>query len=145
MKECPMCGAEAPEDAAYCPRCGKRMDGKKKCPACNALLNEDDAFCPVCGRRQTKEVKEETEKKEPVRKSSPQIRTYYSNKPLSGGGVGFLMAFFLSLPGFILVLCLGDEEAKRVATITFIVEAVIVIILAVVIVVTTCAATNRYY
>lgn len=140
MKNCPTCGKEIPGESEYCPKCGKRIDGKKQCPVCNAWIGPNDGFCPVCGKRQSPKAEAGSTECRPAQRSAAQRRYYYSeNKPLSGGMVGFVMAFFLSLVGLILVLCLGDAEARHAATITFVVEVVIGIVLGVILGVLTCA------
>ena len=49
--DCKVCGAVAPDDAVYCPSCGKRVDGKKTCPKCGRENDESYKFCVRCGTR----------------------------------------------------------------------------------------------
>ncbi|WP_213958590.1 adenylate/guanylate cyclase domain-containing protein [Variovorax sp. dw_954] len=46
---CTGCGAQAPPDASFCPRCGRRL--ACLCPACGCACDPDFAFCPRCGAR----------------------------------------------------------------------------------------------
>ena len=57
-RECPYCFAIAPEDAVFCPDCGKRMEKvprkeRKRLPArcsrCGAVLPAGSAGCAYCG------------------------------------------------------------------------------------------------
>ncbi|MEJ8858603.1 adenylate/guanylate cyclase domain-containing protein [Variovorax robiniae] len=44
---CSGCGAQAPPDASFCPRCGRRLESL--CPSCGHACEPDFAFCPRCG------------------------------------------------------------------------------------------------
>ncbi len=83
--KCPYCGAENPDDAKYCWKCGKPLKGKQqatiqkkeqsgkreqhfiKCPYCGAENPENARFCWKCGKPLRQEKKEE------ARKSSPEV------------------------------------------------------------------------
>jgi outer membrane lipoprotein-sorting protein len=47
-KTCPHCGKTLPDDALFCPACGKETAGV--CPACGAKLVEGADFCHRCGK-----------------------------------------------------------------------------------------------
>ena len=47
--DCINCGAPNPEDAIFCKKCGKRLDGMAVCPACGKLTPADGDFCINCG------------------------------------------------------------------------------------------------
>ena len=83
--KCPYCGAENPDDAKFCWKCGKPLKGKKqesiqkkeqtskreqhfiKCPYCGAENPENARFCWKCGKPLRQEKKKET------RKTSPEL------------------------------------------------------------------------
>lgn len=50
---CYFCNSEIPDDAFFCPECGKNLSDaskpKKACPGCGTLLEEEEEFCPECG------------------------------------------------------------------------------------------------
>ena len=57
-RECPYCFAAAPEDALFCPECGKPMKKVRRrdrellpqrCARCGAVLSADSAGCAYCG------------------------------------------------------------------------------------------------
>ena len=78
--KCPYCGAENPDDAKFCWKCGKPLKAKKqenikkeepssqpeqhfiKCPYCGADNPEDAKFCWKCGKplrpEKTKNIRE---------------------------------------------------------------------------------------
>lgn len=54
---CEKCGAEVPNNSAFCSSCGNAMLTKKtivenihKCPGCGAEINKNMRFCTSCGR-----------------------------------------------------------------------------------------------
>ena len=47
MRPCPACGAEAADDAAFCPRCGMALSAA--CSSCGAALPQEARFCATCG------------------------------------------------------------------------------------------------
>jgi hypothetical protein len=51
--QCKFCYAEIPEEALFCPECGKPKDGIN-CPHCGKLSIFD--FCPSCGKPVTEEA-----------------------------------------------------------------------------------------
>ena len=48
---CPQCQQETPSDAAFCPKCGAKL--QVGCPQCGAATAPDDNFCRKCGTRVT--------------------------------------------------------------------------------------------
>ena len=50
---CPSCGTENIEDAVYCMRCGRRLDGTAECPNCKKRIPAEAEFCIYCGKRVT--------------------------------------------------------------------------------------------
>lgn len=48
---CKNCGYDAGDDGVYCPKCGKRLDGKISCPKCKKLIDDSSAFCTYCGTK----------------------------------------------------------------------------------------------
>ncbi len=47
--ECNNCQTHIPEGGVFCPKCGKRADGKILCVKCSNYYEGD--FCPFCGNR----------------------------------------------------------------------------------------------
>lgn len=47
---CPSCGTENIEDAVYCMRCGRRLDGTAECPNCKKRIPAEAEFCIYCGK-----------------------------------------------------------------------------------------------
>lgn len=47
--KCPVCGAEIPSGAKFCPECGSSI--KRVCPKCGANLSPGAKFCPECGTK----------------------------------------------------------------------------------------------
>lgn len=68
--ECPTCGHENPETAAFCLKCGTKLiatiDDGKHCRNCGAPLTEDQLFCTRCG------TKVELHEEEPIEEESIQ-------------------------------------------------------------------------
>ncbi len=105
----------------------------KYCNHCGKELIDEAAFCPNCGCK----VYNPSNERQPVP----------TDKPLKGKGLGFVFSFFFGLIGFILALCLGDEDCKKAAITTFIVCLCIVVALIIILVaaVAVTAATPTYY
>lgn len=56
MSFCPNCGAVQPDGAAFCGKCGAKLNvrpQKKICPHCNNELAADMIFCDKCGTKYT--------------------------------------------------------------------------------------------
>lgn len=105
MRICASCHAEVEDDSAlFCPRCGKRMDGKKICANCGSLIPEGNRFCPDCGKDPT--VKE-------VVKTQYVPTYYYRPKPLQGHLTGCLLVLFLSFLGIIVAQIWGDWDCRE--------------------------------
>ena len=61
LKTCPHCGGEIPENTAFCPACGEKMEqlqqttsaktGSTICPNCGMEVSRDSAFCSSCGTK----------------------------------------------------------------------------------------------
>lgn len=47
--QCNYCGTENPENAVFCKKCGRRLDGMSLCSACGKLTPLDGEFCINCG------------------------------------------------------------------------------------------------
>lgn len=47
--KCVRCGTENIEEAKFCKKCGKRLDGKAVCPNCGRMIPDDGEFCIYCG------------------------------------------------------------------------------------------------
>jgi len=51
--KCSNCGSNMPQDAKFCPECGKTTGpSKSKCIKCGELIDMDAKFCPECGSPQ---------------------------------------------------------------------------------------------
>ena len=48
---CRYCGELNPEDATFCKKCGKRLDGQAVCLSCGKVVPADGDFCIFCGAR----------------------------------------------------------------------------------------------
>lgn len=55
---CPYCGTENPTSAAFCKKCGRRLDGMGVCPHCGQLTPADGEFCINCGANRNAPVLE---------------------------------------------------------------------------------------
>ena len=105
MAFCMQCGAQIPEDAKFCPKCGKSIctsttnerrvndyAGKIiKCPSCGEPLKSFQTICPVCGHELreinvSSSLKKFTDKLEEINiqigQSKKKVRRAY-NSPLS--------------------------------------------------------------
>ncbi|MDE5722546.1 MAG: zinc ribbon domain-containing protein [Clostridia bacterium] len=49
--DCKFCGTDNFEDATFCRKCGKRLDGQITCPECGRQSPDDSIFCSYCGTR----------------------------------------------------------------------------------------------
>ena len=47
--QCQYCGVENLENAVFCKKCGRRLDGMAVCPSCKNLTPADGEFCINCG------------------------------------------------------------------------------------------------
>ena len=47
--ECRFCKTANPDEAVFCKKCGKRLDGTVICPNCGKQISVDDEFCMFCG------------------------------------------------------------------------------------------------
>ncbi|MDE7181656.1 MAG: zinc ribbon domain-containing protein [Clostridia bacterium] len=50
---CKFCGTENYDEATFCRKCGKRLDGLIICPECGRENPDDSIFCSYCGTRLT--------------------------------------------------------------------------------------------
>jgi len=48
--KCHKCGYEADDNAAYCNRCGARLNNNIECPWCHETIDANTVFCPKCGK-----------------------------------------------------------------------------------------------
>lgn len=46
---CQYCSSEIPEDAVFCPECGRKQEGAAVCPECGEPIEEGAVFCAECG------------------------------------------------------------------------------------------------
>lgn len=86
---CARCGQENPENATFCKKCGRRLDGMAICPNCGKFTPADGEFCIHCGANRNATVEEnlkfQKEALESLSKGSRQVSTtsFYatSSKP----------------------------------------------------------------
>ena len=50
LKQCPKCGAKV-GTAKFCPKCGAKQKVKGICEHCSARIPEEALFCPECGKK----------------------------------------------------------------------------------------------
>ena len=56
MSKCANCGADLPENTAFCPNCGTKVEAAEApkmggfCGGCGTQLTEGATFCPKCGK-----------------------------------------------------------------------------------------------
>lgn len=48
-RKCTNCGAEIPDDDAFCRKCGAKAPQRRVCGSCGRDVASDDAFCRGCG------------------------------------------------------------------------------------------------
>ncbi len=75
---CIFCGTENVDDAVYCKKCGKRLDGTVVCENCGQTVSADSIFCPYCGVKREADVSQVeesavTEDKQPAAKKTLKI------------------------------------------------------------------------
>ena len=66
VRVCPNCGAEIPQDYAFCTYCGAQLPavelpvpkGYVKCPGCQAVIPDTVAFCNFCGTEQLAHIQQ---------------------------------------------------------------------------------------
>lgn len=57
IMKCYNCGEENLENAVFCKKCGRRLDGMAVCPSCGSLTPQDGEFCIVCGANRNAPVR----------------------------------------------------------------------------------------
>lgn len=76
---CARCGQENPENATFCKKCGRRLDGMALCPNCGKFTPADGEFCIHCGANRNATVEEnlkfQKEALESLSKGSRQVST----------------------------------------------------------------------
>lgn len=50
-RRCPSCGADVPNEDAFCRKCGAQVPRARACPSCGTEVASDDAFCRKCGTK----------------------------------------------------------------------------------------------
>lgn len=86
---CLSCGTPNPPEATYCINCGKRLDQKRICPNCGHANEANAYFCAKCGKKLFVEEK----RNDFVQDWFPLI-----------GGIGFFVAAVIAL---IFTFCIG--------------------------------------
>ena len=113
--ECGFCGEINPEDATYCKKCGRRLDGQAVCPSCGKVVPADGEFCIYCGARLS-----------PVNWATPNsaaqpaaaaARPAVDKDKLRGifGLVSTICAGLSALFAFIFVFCIGSSSTFNIA------------------------------
>lgn len=167
MKYCVNCGNQLPDDANFCSKCGKQVtsnvassqtttstgqsrpvwDREKGTSTGQSRLVWDREKGTYTGQRLLWDRKTGTYKQNP--NYSPQQRYYKTssntNASLHGGGLGFVLTFFFGLIGFILCLCLGDDDCKSAAKATFWVTLIIAVFIGIILGVAGSCAAEDYY
>lgn len=120
MKYCVHCGTGLADEAKFCSKCGKPVGDSQSSSSSNSrLIWDSDKGVYVVNPNAPKPSNN-------VNNNNNYRSNYrYDNSSLHGGTVGFLLTFFLGLIGFILCLCLGDEDCKSAAKKTFIICLII--------------------
>ena len=151
MKYCVNCGNQLPDDANFCSKCGRSVE-QESAPQQNTSTNSPSSMSNssrLVWDRETGTYKLNPNS-QPI--SKPQSNNYWQNSnyqsnqrkyyksssntnaSLHGGGLGFVLTFFFGLIGFILCLCLGDDDCKSAAKTTFWVTFIIGVIIGVLLV-----------
>jgi len=148
MKYCVNCGNQLPDDANFCSKCGRSVE-QESAPQQNTSTNSPSSMSNssrLVWDRETGTYKQNPNYIPPAQPQQPNTywqnsnyshqQRYYktssnANASLHGGGLGFVLTFFLGLLGFILCLCLGDDDCKSAAKTTFWVTFIIGVILGV--------------
>lgn len=73
--KCRYCGAEIPDDSAFCPNCGKKIEKVRRCVKCGEVIDDDATFCPFCGTQQPRQQQAQTEQTEQNKQPMPQRPT----------------------------------------------------------------------
>ena len=73
--QCQYCGVENLENAVFCKKCGRRLDGMAVCPSCKNLTPADGEFCINCGANRNAPLFPEIER---TRGYKPKARTVYA-------------------------------------------------------------------
>ena len=97
---CIFCGTENVDDAVYCKKCGKRLDGTVVCENCGQTVSADSIFCPYCGVKREADVPQVeesavTEDKQPAAKKTLKIIS--STSALVAALSALIFVFFIGV------------------------------------------------
>lgn len=122
MKICPNCRTEQPDEAVFCPTCGKKLVVADACPECGKPISRDAAYCPHCGHNLANEKRSQYTIDDISKYRSELVNLKKKKKGLFIGGlvtliVGLVFMFgFLALAiDFTIKVAEGNETAIAIA------------------------------
>jgi hypothetical protein len=131
QKICPFCKSNIPEDARFCPECGKKIN-PPTCPSCGAEILGEASFCHKCGKEinatPAPAVSKPLSPSRPIQKSvTPIVAQTVSasgkqpttpvKKKSHAGLVAFLLLFFIFIAVIIAYSIMHSNQTKNNGTI----------------------------
>lgn len=106
---CPHCGAQAPEGARFCGRCGRALSAERPlrpCPYCGQSIDADQSYCPHCDQPVT------SAEPPPWEPSSGPEADVPTSEPRSGPAI---LAWVLVAAALVIILVSGFVIAYAVS------------------------------
>ena len=113
---CANCKAKCPDDAKYCPHCGRPV-GLTNCPNCGAKLTAKYRYCPQCGEEAKTRLHVSSIKGESLgTQNSHSLESWFSWRRIGS----ILTLFWVALT--LLLLSFGDTESSLLGWIFIIIR-----------------------